>query len=380
MPELSRFGAFLLLAVASLTIMVGCVIVPGLVDVATHLGVEGAAGWLVTVPSLGVVLFAPLAGRVIDRFGAYPALCGGLFAYGLLGVAGALSSGMVAVFADRFLLGGATAFVMAAGTGLLSEFYEGAARLKMIGRQGMAIELGGVIFLAVGGVLASVRWFYPFGLYLIAWVLLVLMLMAVPRPASRRGMLHTHVMVPTGERLRAVYGAALMSMILFFTAVIMLPLSLRAEGLDEAQTGYFLSFVSMVAVGGAAMMPWLAGRLGPWLALCVAFVCYALAHALFAIAQSVEWFAFAGVFMGLGFGFSIPLVNHMTVERSDIALRGRNLSYLSMAIFLGQFLASFMESLPGDRPAVYMIAAVLGAVIALVMGVLGARAGRSRLA
>lgn len=52
-------------------------------------------------------------------------------------------------------LGGVTALVMAAGTGLISEFYEGHERLTMIARQGMPIELGGVIFLFIGEVLAS---------------------------------------------------------------------------------------------------------------------------------------------------------------------------------------------------------------------------------
>ena len=39
----------------------------------------------------------------------------------------------------------------------------------MIARQGMAIELGGVLFLFAGGLLAQQRWSLPFALYLCAW-------------------------------------------------------------------------------------------------------------------------------------------------------------------------------------------------------------------
>ena len=174
MHQLKTAGAFTLLAVACLTIMVGCVIVPGLTAVAGNLGAPSAASWLVTVPSLGVVIFGPLAGRFIDRLGAYRALLWGLFCYGLLGSGGVLLHGTLPVMIDRLLLGGATAVVMAAGTVLISLFYSGQARMKMIAAQGMSIELGGVIFLFIGGLLASLGWRWPFLLYLVAWLLLAL--------------------------------------------------------------------------------------------------------------------------------------------------------------------------------------------------------------
>lgn len=53
--------------------------------------------------------------------------------------------------------------------------------------------------------------------------------------------------------------------------------------------------------------------------------------------------AIAGTLLGIGFGLTIPLVNHMTVEHSSYAQRGKNLAYLSVAIFLGQFLSSFVN-------------------------------------
>ena len=79
MTSIKPAGAVMLLAVSCLTIMVGCVIVPGLSDIAAQLRVSYLASWLVTLPALGVILAGPLAGRAIDRFGAYPMLLIGLF-------------------------------------------------------------------------------------------------------------------------------------------------------------------------------------------------------------------------------------------------------------------------------------------------------------
>ena len=117
--SLSRAGAAILLAVASLTIMVGCAIVPGLPRIARALDMEAHAGWLVTLPSLGVVLFGPVAGWLIDRVGSREALAGGLVAYAALGLGALVAPGPVAIYADRLLLGGATAVIMAGGTHLL---------------------------------------------------------------------------------------------------------------------------------------------------------------------------------------------------------------------------------------------------------------------
>ncbi|CAN5163132.1 hypothetical protein BH10PSE1_BH10PSE1_30160 [soil metagenome] len=360
-PQLSRLAGLTLLMVASLTIMVGCVLVPGLPNIATALGVGGAAGWLVTLPSLGVVLFAPVAGLIIDRMGARNALCIGLGAYGLLGLATAALHGTVPVFAARILLGGATALVMAGGTGLIARLYVGDARIAMIARQGMAIELGGVIFLFVGGLLATFNWFAPFALYALAFALLAMVLAFVPaaRPATQ----HEVKLAGAASRpLTAVYGAALLSMICFFTAVTTLPFRLLGFGLGEAGTGYLLSFASLVAVGAAACMPRTVSRLGSRGVLVLAFVAYSAAHLCFAMAPGLPVIVAGSIFLGAGFGLSVPLVNVLIVERSAPAEQGRKLAALAMAIFLGQFLASFMGFLPQATIAPFLAACILAMI------------------
>ncbi|WP_321792883.1 MFS transporter [Burkholderia pyrrocinia] len=366
---LRKAGAFTLLLVACLTIMVGCVIVPGLPSIAPALDVAGAASWLVTLPSLGVVVLGAAAGRLIGKAGAYRALVIGLALYAMLGAGGALLSGPV-VLVDRLLLGGATALVMAAGTTLISEFYSGDARLAMIARQGMAIELGGVVFLTIGGALTHIGWAAPFGLYLVALIVLVMVIAFVPKQTH-------HAITETGAankdavlgRMPPVFGAALLGMLCFFTAVIVLPFRLGAGigGVEfsEAAVGYFLSFVSFIAVLIAAILPRVERRVGENATLAIAFTCYTLGHLCFAFADGMPVLFAGGVLLGAGFGLSTPLVNHMTVERSSAASRGHNLAYLSVAIFLGQFASSFMEFVPGGYVRIFSAAAALAAFSAI---------------
>lgn len=365
---LSAGGRFTLLAIATLTIMVGTVVAPGLLNIASALQVENHASWLITFPSLGAVLFAPIAGRMIDRIGAYPSLVGGLLLYGLVGAGGALLEGTVAVFANRILLGGATALVMASGTTLISEWYHGHARLAMIAQQGMSIELGGVIFLFVSGVLAGIAWQLSFLLYLLAWGLLAMLWMMVPRrsPPAPEGESGQDSGGARSASLTSVYLAAVISLTLFFTAIVMLPMRLNLLGLGETATGIFLAAISLVAVVAAMLMPKVSRALGAMPTLVLAFLLYAASLFIFQQAESMTLMSVGAALSGMGFGFSVPLLNHITVERSHPSVRGRNLSYLTMAIFLGQFLTSFLELLPGDISQVFGASAVLGLIFAVV--------------
>jgi MFS family permease len=360
-PILKPLGSLTLLCVACLTIMVGCVIVPGLPSIAQSLGVHDAASWLVTLPSLGVAVFGLASGRVIARYGARRSLILGLFLYGLIGYSCVWLEGYTAVLTNRFLLGGATALVMSGGTTLISHFFDGDARLRMIARQGMAIELGGVIFLAIGGVLAIQGWKEPFSLYLIGWLLMAMVLLFVPSTSNTLDPVGKEK-TPYSVKIWDVYLAAACSMTAFFAAVILLPVKLTALGFDEAGTGYFLSFVSLVAVVAAFFMPRLERLAGGNATLAIAFALYALAHVLFSVFPSIAVTILGGMLIGCGFGFSIPLVNHMTIERSPVERRGHMLGYLSVAIFLGQFLSSFIELAPIARENLFLVAAMLAAL------------------
>ena len=85
MNKLNNAGSYTLLCIACLTIMVGALVAPGLISISTALNVADSAVFLVTLPALGAVIFAPIAGKLIDKYGAYRSLIIGSFLYGFLG-------------------------------------------------------------------------------------------------------------------------------------------------------------------------------------------------------------------------------------------------------------------------------------------------------
>jgi len=369
MNKLNNAGSYTLLCIACLTIMVGAVVAPGLISISRELNVADNAVFLVTLPSLGAVIFAPVAGRLIDKYGAYPSLIAGLFLYGLFGVSLYWLNSPLLVYTNRILLGGITSIVMAGCTVLISQWYVGKARLTMIARQGMAIELGGVLFLFVGGLLAAQYWALPLLLYLVAWVFLAMLLLFVPQnhPVSAEANSpEEHAISRKGLSLKYVYWLAVIAMTSFFSAIVSLPGIMHQQHYNEEQVGFLLSFISLIAVISAHFMPKFTTRIGEQKVLTLAFVSYSTAF-IFFLQTGTGLLVTGAIFAGIGFGFSIPLLNHMTVELSSANVRGRNLSYFTMAVFSGQFLTSFIEYIPGGISNIFISCITLCMMTALYL-------------
>ena len=370
MNKLTKLGSFTLLCISSLTIMVGTLLAPGLVSISDGLGIVENSVFLITLPSLGAVVFAPLAGKLIDKYGAYKLLIIGLLLYGLFGACLYFINGATLIFINRFLLGGITAIVMASCTVLISIWYSGEARLNMIAKQGMAVELGGVIFLFLGGLLASLFWGLPLILYTIAWLFLAMLLLFVPfkHPAevSTEQPVETFPNSAKKMSLKHVYLVATLAMTIFFISTVSLPITMKTQQFNEAQIGQLLAFISLIAVATAGFMPKVTKLMSEQKILSLAFIANGLSYLCFLQASTV--FLICGaVFIGIGFGFSIPLLNHMTVELSEVKVRGRNLSYFTMAVFSGQLLTSFIEYIPGGINNVFIGCTVCSVLIAVFL-------------
>ncbi|MBQ4915889.1 MFS transporter [Maribacter sp. MMG018] len=370
MKKISNLGIFTILFVSSLTIMVGTVIAPSLSGIVQHKNLGFSPGWLITLPSLGVVVFAPFVGRLLNRLGTLRLLSLGLIPYGVLGVIGAYITNDFLLILDRFLLGVATVTVQVSVTAYIAECFTGKERMKMIAWQGMAIELGGVIFLAIGGMLGEINWQFPFYIYLIALLCLFLVWKTLPKmQANKEG---EEVALDTNTKGAAkvwsIFGASLLAMMLFFIGFVTLPLYLPGSfGFGESETGYFMASISVVAILTASQMPKMVHMVGDGKTVALGFLFFMLGYVVLAISTSWLLLLLTIIFIGIGFGFTIPLLNHMMIEASMLQTQGKNLGLFSMGVFGGQFLSTFIEYISHDYKAVYTVAATMALIIGFVV-------------
>ena len=371
MKNISTLSIVTLLLVSSLTIMVGSVIAPALPSIVKNLDFIYTPGLLVTLPSLGVVLFSPIVGKLINKIGAFKLLCWGLIPYAVLGFIGFYLNNNYLLIVDRLVLGASCVAIQVATTTFIAQLFDGKDRMKMIARQGMAIELGGVLFLSLGGFLGELNWTFPFYIYLVAIPFLFLVIYSLPK-THQNNRKSTNNALPNNSFektiMKPVFIGSFFSMAIFFVAYVTLPGYLPKQfSFTESSTGYLMSAISLVAVLTASQMPNISQKLGASITVCLGFVFFALGYLLFGIASEV-YLLFVGVVLtGIGFGLTVPLLNHMVVEYSSEISRGKNLGRFSMMVFAGQFSATFVEYIPGSSSYIFICSAFISLLVAIFL-------------
>jgi MFS family permease len=365
MHKISNLGIFTLLFVSSLTIMVGTVIAPSLSGIVSHINFKYSPSWLITVPSLGVVLFAPFIGSLLNRLGTFKLVSYGLIPYGILGVMGAFITNDYLLILDRFLLGAATLAIQVSATAYIAELFSKELQIKMIAWQGMTIEIGGVIFLAIGGILGQIHWQFPFYIYLSAFICLFLVFITLPKPIPVNKEVITNLSHENKAKVQIIFCASLLAMMLFFVSIVSLPIYLPATyGFNESNTGYLLAFISLNAIITASQMPKMLQLIGDEKTVAMGFLFFMLGYCVLASNTSLLFLIVAAMCMGVGFGFTIPILNHMMIEASSLENKGKNLGLFSMGIFAGQFLSTFIQSISSNYIAVFSFSAILAFAIA----------------
>jgi MFS family permease len=136
-----------LLMTATLKIMANATISPALpaleASFAGDPGVAYLTRFLVSAPSLSVVLVAPFAGFAADRFGRGPLLVIGVVLFALAGSAGAYLPDLFSILISRLLLGVAVALTMTAQVALVGDLFAGARRSAFMGWQVAAVNFSG---------------------------------------------------------------------------------------------------------------------------------------------------------------------------------------------------------------------------------------------
>ncbi|MCI9470180.1 MAG: MFS transporter [Lachnospiraceae bacterium] len=365
--KLSTLGVAAILLMSSLTVMVGTAVTPAVAELGRVYGLGNYASWLITTPALGVVITTVLFGRVIDKKGPYWVAFLGLLCYGGFGVAGAYMPNVGTLLIDRVLLGAATAAIMNASVTFISAFFQGEKQLKILALQSMAMECGGVIYLSVSGMLADVSWrcpFYIYGLGFLAFLGLALFIPKVPAAAQDTEDLTGDTGAKAkGVPIPLVLLISFLGMLMFFTAMVVLPLYLQNQlGYSPSFTGYYLASIDVVSVLAAGFSPQIVKRVQEKGCLTIAFCSYGIAFLLYFLLGESLFLWIAACFVGIGFGFSTPLYNNLIVNKSTPSNKGLNISFCTMAMFAGQFLSALLVSVLAAEN-LFLIASLIGFVI-----------------
>ena len=371
-----------LLVAASLTVMAGATISPGLPGMREHFADTPNVNLLVrlvlTIPAIFIAIAAPFTGLVIERIGRLRMLTVGALLYAAAGTTGLWMQTLPALLVGRAVLGLAVACVMTTVTTLAGDYFRGQERARFLGQQAAFMGLGGLIFVTGGGFAADLHWRAPFAIYFVALVVLPLAARFLHEPDTMRPIAGApQEAVPRG--VLVVLVAAFVAMTCFYLVPVQLPFLLAQDlGLDSPS-------LTGIAVGVATTISSLASlgyaRFGSHRALGtvlgVGWVLMAIGFALISFADGFVT-VLAGMFLvGGGMGATMPSFSTTMLSLVPESRRGRMAGLLTCAIFTGQFVSPLVSQ-PlahgfGDllQPVFGVFAALLAGLALVAFGLAG---------
>ncbi|WP_444929772.1 MFS transporter [Microbulbifer sp. SSSA002] len=350
--KISARGRITLLCLAALTIMSGATVAPSLPALQQYFASTSNSDLysrlVLTLPALSIALCAPLAGWISDRYGRLRLLQAALALYGLSGFLALLQNSLAGILASRLLLGVAVAGTMTSVTALVGDYFTQQQRLTYLSQQSTFISIGGIVFLTLGGLLASLHWRAPFAIYLAALLLLPAVRTFLWEPArvkpAQRGAPRQES--PAGRRaFYALLAAATLNSLAFTLIPTQIPFYLREIDVSSPSV-IALTIASSNIMGAiASLLVYRRARirLGTLGVFALSFTAMAASFALLAKAQNLIEITTCLALYGLGMGTLIPHIFATALASASGSKRGRTAGFLTTGIFLGQFISPFIS-------------------------------------
>ncbi len=364
-----------LLLIATLGVMSGITVVSSL-PLISHTfsdipNIEFLSKLMLTIPSIIIALFAPFAGHIVDKFGRLKPLYAGILLFVLGGSSGFYLENFYAILVGRAVLGVAVALIMTSSTALIGDYFKEEERHKFMSLQGMAVGLGGIVFITSGGLLAQMHWSYPFAIYLLPLLFLPLLIKSLYEPKK-----HIHMQDTTEVEvsLYPVYITAFFAMVFFYMMPTQLPYLIVNTLHGEPQSIGFVISTAMAFNALTSMQYAKIKKRFTYLQIYSAtFLVFSLGLFIISQVHSIKELYFSTIFIGMAFGLLLVNTNAWFLSKVHASKRGKASGILASSFFLGQFSSPLIFEPIVSAYGIQVLFLLVGVVSLCISGVLFVR-------
>ena len=348
-------------SVSALTSLPGLAVSPILGELSTIFphATELDIQMLTSLPSLPIIPFVLLAGKLAEKRDFIRLLRVGLWLFAASGVLYLFSSRMWQLMAVSALLGIGAGLIIPLSTGLISRYFTGEYRVRQFGYSSAITNMTLVVATAVTGYLAEVHWRLPFAVYLLPLISLVLSAY-LKKDAASVTIKQAAVIIPPIQSTPVISGKYgihirhLVQLMLFYglvTYVVLavtfnLPFLMEAHHFSSGNSGLMISLFFLAIMAPGFMLDSLVKLLGNKTKL---YSLLAIAIGLLLIWISpTEWLIVPGcILVGLGYGIIQPLIYDKTVDTAIPQKTTLALAFVMvmnyLAILLSPFITDFFQ-------------------------------------
>ena len=348
-------------SISALTSLPGLAVSPILGELSTIFphATELDIQMLPSLPSLLIIPFVLLAGKLAEKRDFIRLLRVGLWLFAASGVLYLFSSKMWQLMAVSALLGIGAGLIIPLSTGLISRYFTGEYRVKQFGYSSAITNMTLVVATAVTGYLAEVHWRLPFVVYLLPLISLVLSAYLKKNTVSVT-VKQASAVIPSMQSAPVISGKYgihirhLIQLMLFYgvvTYVVLavtfnLPFLMEAHHFSSGNSGLMISLFFLAIMAPGFMLDNIVKLLGNKTKL---YSLLAVAVGLLLIWISpTEWLIVPGcILVGLGYGIIQPLIYDKTVDTAIPQKTTLALAFVMvmnyLAILLSPFITDFFQ-------------------------------------
>ena len=348
-------------SISALTSLPGLAVSPILGELSTIFphATELDIQMLTSLPSLLIIPFVLLAGKLAEKRDFIRLLRVGLWLFAASGVLYLFSSKMWQLMAVSALLGIGAGLIIPLSTGLISRYFTGEYRVKQFGYSSAITNMTLGVATAVTGYLAEVHWRLPFVVYLLPLISLVLSAYLKKNTVSVT-VKQASAVIPSMQSAPVISGKYgihirhLIQLMLFYgvvTYVVLavtfnLPFLMEAHHFSSGNSGLMISLFFLAIMAPGFMLDNIVKLLGNKTKL---YSLLAVAVGLLLIWISpTEWLIVPGcILVGLGYGIIQPLIYDKTVDTAIPQKTTLALAFVMvmnyLAILLSPFITDFFQ-------------------------------------
>ena len=368
---------FLMLS-AMLILMGGAAVAPALPLISTAFpdASETMVSLIITLPSLAVALTGFFLGALSDRIGRMPVLIVSLLLFTIAGSSGYYLDSLEAILVGRFIVGIGIGGLTTTVTSLITEYYTGITRTKILGYQAGAMGFGVLVLETSGGFLAGVSWRISFLIYAVGAVILIGVLLTMREPEKESASLpkvsgkpQEKVSINKAD-LAILYITLFLGVALFFLMPTKLPYLLSDMlGSNTAFVGgLILGFMGLCASIASINVWRIVRRFNRQVVLGLAFFCLAVGMLLLSAASSLTMVILSVILVGFGNGLLMPSITMWLAEIVPTAVMGKAAGGYSVSLNLGNFFSSLLAVPLLIAVGTYAGLFAAGGAVALLIG------------
>jgi len=323
---------------------------PAFPDIARALQVSSeSVGLLITVFALPSVFLVPILGVLADRWGRKRILVPSLLLFGLAGGACSLVRSFDLLLILRFLQGIGAASLSMLNITLIADLYGGSERTAAMGYNASVRSIGSTLNPLVGGALATLGWYYPFALSLLAVPVAFLVLLVLKNPEPKRDQRFGEYLNQARESLKSqevvgLFFAGCMVFVTMFGAYLTyFPFLLEGEfGASPLVIGLMVSGRSVVNAVFAAQLGNIAKVCRESTLVKASFALYALVFVMIPLAPSLRVMVIVTLLLGTAEGLYWPSSHALLGRLAPLGHRAGFMAINDTILKLGQTLGPLL--------------------------------------